>query len=403
MKRINALLAERCPAEVEHKKLGEVGTFIRGNGLQKKDFRDQGVGCIHYGQVFTHYGTSAESTKSFVDPELAGRLKMAQPGDLVVATTSENADDLGKAVAWMGEEAVAVSGDAYVFQHSLDPRFVAFFFQTEQFHAQKRRHISGTKVKRISGADLARITIPTPPRAVQEHIVSILTAMEKLEAELEAELEARLAQYAHYRTRTLASQGAEVALGDVADFQYGLTASSSDEGEYRFVRITDIAETGTLRFGDEKRVDVVDPTTVLRHGDILVARTGNSFGKTLYVPANIEPAVFASFLIRVQIDESRLMPRYYWHFAQSDEYWRQADLLVSRAGQPQFNPNALKRITFSLPSIQEQRRAVTTLDTFDALVNDLTSGLPAEIAARRQQYQHYRDRLLTFDEASAVR
>ena len=85
--------------EVEWKPLGEIGTFVRGNGLQKKDFVDHGVGCIHYGQIYTYYKTFATETKSFVSEEKSLKLKKAHPGDLVIATTSENTEDVCKAVS----------------------------------------------------------------------------------------------------------------------------------------------------------------------------------------------------------------------------------------------------------------------------------------------------------------
>ena len=89
---------------IEHLPMGDerVGTFTRGGGLQKKDFAESGVGCIHYGQIYTHYGTYAHNTKSFVSEEFAKKARMAKPGDLVIATTSENDEDVCKAVAWLG-------------------------------------------------------------------------------------------------------------------------------------------------------------------------------------------------------------------------------------------------------------------------------------------------------------
>ena len=79
MSRIDELIAEYCPNGVELKTLGEVGEFVRGNGLQKKDFVDAGFPCIHYGQIYTYYGTSTTTTKSFVTPELAARLNPDPP------------------------------------------------------------------------------------------------------------------------------------------------------------------------------------------------------------------------------------------------------------------------------------------------------------------------------------
>ena len=90
MSRIDDLIAEYCPDGVKHQTLGEIGEFIRGNGIQKRDFRDSGFGCIHYGQIYTYYGLFADHTKSFIDPNLAEKRKKAYKGDLVIATTSEN-------------------------------------------------------------------------------------------------------------------------------------------------------------------------------------------------------------------------------------------------------------------------------------------------------------------------
>lgn len=80
MSRLEELIAELCPNGVEYKTLGEIGIFIRGSGLQKKDFTESGVGCIHYGQIYTFYGSFAYKTKSFVAKELAKNLKKVNYG-----------------------------------------------------------------------------------------------------------------------------------------------------------------------------------------------------------------------------------------------------------------------------------------------------------------------------------
>ena len=128
-----------------------------------------------------------------------------------------------------------------------------------------------------------------------------------------------------------------------------------------------------------------------------MARTGATYGKTLYVTTN-DPAVYASFLIKIDPDCDFLLSRYYWHFAQSSLYWEQANKLVTTGGQPQFNSNALKQIVIGIPSIDRQKEIIRILDRFDAICNDLSEGLPAEIEARQKQYEYYRDKLLTFKE-----
>jgi type I restriction enzyme S subunit len=409
MSSVDDLIAGHSLNGVALRPLGEVGKLVRGNGLQKKDLRDEGIGAIHYGQIYTTYGTATTTTKSFVEPVLAARLKRARPGDLVIATTSENDEDVCKAVAWLGDEEIAVSGDAFIYAHDLDPQYVAYFFQTEAFRAQKRRFISGTKVKRVSGADLARIKIPVPPLATQRAIALSLGKMESLKAELEAELEAELdyrsRQYSFYRDSLLTFAEGEgirwAILGDVATFKYGYTASAAPTGEYRFIRITDIDARGKLRPNEARYVGASDDAAqyLVKRGDLLMARTGATYGKTVLVEDEVD-AVYASFLIRIRLDEAVVHPAYYWHFAQSGLYWDQANALVSTGGQPQFNANVLKTIKLPVPPLDEQQRIIAILDKFDALVNDLSISLPAEIEARRKQYEYYRDKLLTFEEAA---
>jgi len=195
--------------DVQHLPMGDdsIGKFIRGGGLQKKDFTETGVGCIHYGQIYTYYGTYTTKTKSFVSEEFAKKARMAKYGDLVIATTSENDEDVCKAVAWLGDEEIAVSSDACFYTHSLNPKYVAYFFQTEQFQKQKRPFITGTKVRRVNADDLAKIIIPIPSLEEQVRIVSILDKFDILTTSisdgLPKEIELRKKQYEYYRDMLL--------------------------------------------------------------------------------------------------------------------------------------------------------------------------------------------------------
>ena len=187
--------------------LGEIGTFVRGSGLQKKDFTPSGVGCIHYGQIYTYYGTCADKTKSFVSYEFAQKARKAKTGDLIIATTSENDDDVCKAVVWLGDDEIAVSSDACFYTHKMNPKYVAYYFQTDSFQKQKRNFITGTKVRRVNATDLAKIKIPIPPLAEQQRIVSILDKFEALTTSisegLPKEIELRRKQYEYYRNQLL--------------------------------------------------------------------------------------------------------------------------------------------------------------------------------------------------------
>jgi len=192
---------------VEYKTLGEVGELIRGNGLQKKDFTETGVGCIHYGQIYTYYGTFANKTKSFVSKELAKSLKKANNGDLVITSTSENIEDVCKAVAWLGDDEIVTGGHATIFKHHENPKYLSYYFQTQNFSDQKKKYAKGTKVIDVSAKDLAKIKIPVPLLAEQNRIVSILDKFDALVNDisigLPAELKARRQQYEYYRGKLL--------------------------------------------------------------------------------------------------------------------------------------------------------------------------------------------------------
>lgn len=196
-----------CPRGVENKLLGDVGKFIRGNGIQKKDFVEQGFPCMHYGQIYTRYGAYAFNTFSFINFELAERKVKAKNGDLVIATTSENEEDVCKAVVWLGDGPVAISGDSYVYTHSMNPRYVGHFFRSAEFQNAKLKYITGTKVLRVSGDSMEKIAIPIPPLEVQQRIADILDSFDSLVNDLHegipAEIEARRQQYAYYRDALL--------------------------------------------------------------------------------------------------------------------------------------------------------------------------------------------------------
>lgn len=122
---------------------------------------------------------------------------------MIIATTSENDEDVCKAVAWLGSDDIAVSSDTCIYKHNLNPKYVSYYFQTEQFQNQKRQYITGAKVRRVNADNLSKILIPVPSMAVQERIVSILdkfdTLTNSITEGLPREIELRQKQYEYYR------------------------------------------------------------------------------------------------------------------------------------------------------------------------------------------------------------
>jgi len=193
--------------EVEWKALGEVGAFVRGNGLQKKDFVETGVGCIHYGQIYTYYGIKASKTISYVTEEFAKILRKASYNDLVIAAVSENIEDVCKCVVWEGDEDICVSGDTFVFKTEQNPHYIGHLLRTNSFLNYKRKNAVGAKVTRLQAGSLPRYIIPLPSLEEQARIAGILdkfdTLTHSISEGLPKEIALRRKQYEYYREQLL--------------------------------------------------------------------------------------------------------------------------------------------------------------------------------------------------------
>lgn len=187
--------------------LGEIGEFTRGNGLQKKDFREVGNPVIHYGQIYTKYGFTADKVLSYVNDEIFSKLRKAQKNDILIATTSENIEDVGKSVVWLGEDEIGFSGDMYSYRTDQNSKYIAYYFQTNAFQKQKERKATGTKMTRIHGDDMEKFEIPLPPLSLQNKIVKVLDKFQVLLSDTKGlipeEIEQRQKQYEYYREKLL--------------------------------------------------------------------------------------------------------------------------------------------------------------------------------------------------------
>ena len=388
MSRLAELIEELCPDGVEYRPLGEIADLQRGSGMPKKLFVDEGVPAIHYGHIFTKYGIHTKCIAAYLAPEEADKLTRVYPGDLVVANTSENLEDVGKGVVWLGEAEGVTGGHATVVRSkTVDSVFLSYFLRTEDFALKKRKYSQGTKVVELSAANLSKIDIPVPPLEVQREIVRILDQFTMLEAELEAELEARRTQYEHYRNHLL-SYDSLAARGPVEMVKLGECIKLSF-GE----RITKMHDAGTRYpvFGGGGASFMTDSFN--RSDEFVISRFALSEACVRFVPGEFW---LLDSGITFDVNESRCVKRYIGQFLLS----RQIDIYRKSAGAAQRNLKTAEFLSMGvpLPRLSEQRRIADLLDRFDALVNDISAGLPAEIAARRAQYEHYRDRLLSFPE-----
>jgi type I restriction enzyme S subunit len=387
--------------------LGEIGQFIRGNGLQKKDFIETGFPAIHYGQIYTKYGLSADETFTYISEELAKKLRKAERNDLLLATTSENDDDVVKPLAWLGNQS-AISGDMMLFRHEQNVKYLAHYFLTEAFQAQKRKYITGAKVRRVSSGDLSKIVVPIPcpnnpekSLAIQAEIVRILDAFTAMTAELTAELNMRKKQYNYYRDQLL----------------------SFEDGDVEWRTLSEMAEYSKARISytelDDSNYVGVESLLQNRAGKIDSTRTPDRGNLTQYNPddiliGNIRPYLKKIWhadrvggtngdVLVVHPTDTAINPRYLYQVLADDKFFEYNMQHAKGAKMPRGNKPKIMEYLVPIPfasnrekSLSEQERIVTILDKFDTLTSSITEGLPREIELRQKQYEYYRDLLLSF-------
>ena len=413
MSNLEELIERLCPDGVEYKTLGDVATISRGGNFQKKDFTEQGKPCIHYGQIYTRYGLFTDKTLTFINDECFAKQKYAEPNDIIMAVTSENIEDICKCVAWLGTEKVAVSGHSAIIHHSLDPKYLAYFFHSQHFFNQKRRLAHGTKVMEVTPDTLKSIQLPVPPLEVQREIVRILDNFTFLTTELAAELAARQKQYEYYRdllltfkpnestilnerTNELELSGAIrwMKLGDIGSIcmcKRILKSETNQNGGIPFYKIGTFGKQADAYISNEKFIEYKNRYKFPKKGDILISAAG-TIGRTVVYDG--KPAYFQdSNIVWIDNDETRVLNTFLNYWYSTSPWVASTGGTISRL----YNDNIAKA-PIPVPPLEVQQRIVDILDRFETLCNDISSGLPAEIEMRQKQYEYYRDKLLTFKE-----
>ena len=402
MSRVDDLVREHCPNGVEYVALGEL---------------------IAYEQPGKYLVASTAYSPEFATPVLtAGQtfvLGYTDESDGVYPAAPETPviifDDFTTAFKWVDFPFKAKSSAMKILRTRAGApaslRFVWYAMHLIRYIPQNHaRHWIST---------YANFRVPVPPLEVQREIVRILDGFMELESELESELEARRRQYAHYRDALLTFSEAEreresavrwVTLGELGRFYGGLRGKSKSDfgsGNAPYVSYmnvfgnlaTDVAPDTAVRVSENERQNQIE------RGDVLF--TGSSESRDEAGMSSVvtkeppRPLYLNSFCIGFRPHDATLLEAdFAKHLFRSASMRRQ--IVRTASGVTRFNVSKarLAKVVVPIPEPGKQRRLASILDKFDALVNNLSIGLPAELAARRKQYEHYRDRLLTFEEAA---
>lgn len=368
MTQINELLSSLCPNGVEYKPIKAIATIKNG-----KDYKSLEKGDVPV------YG-SGGAMGVFVN-------QASHTGPTVLLPRKGSVSNVFYADGpiWNVDTVFYTEIDE---KHML-PRF--FYHVMLNVHIEELATNSAARPS-LTQSELYRIVVPVPPLEVQREIVRILDSF----MELEAELEARRMQYTYYRDQLLSRENLEKMSGNKVDVIKLGTIATIRTGQ----KPTQIDKVGTSDY------PYVNAGTTLS-GSV---RAFNTEGDTVTTPSRGQGGIgyvgyqknrfwCGPLCYRIRATQETLSNRYLYYALQSKSNGIIA--LKNEGGTPAVNAKDLKQLNVLLPPFPVQQRVVDILDRFDALTSSLTDGLPAEIEARRRQYEYYRDRLLDFPRKEA--
>ena len=331
-----------------------------GSGARKAPYN----GKLRYVRITDITDSGELKNDDAVSPSKVEPEKFLEPGDLLIARSGS----VGRTYLH-GDLPGTYQYAGYLIRFRINPdrAITEYVYQVTRSHSWHEWIRSNSKtgtLTNINAKQYSSFRFPLPPLGVQREIVAEIEGYQKV-------IDGARAVVDNYRPQiAIDPEWPMVEVQELAKPQYGFTASAQECGDARFIRITDISEDGLLSFREPKFMTMTDQSeqSLLSRGDILVARTGATYGKTMLFDGDY-PAVFASYLIRLRFPPDKVDPYYYWAFAQSGSYWNQAKSLMTGGGQPQFNGNAIKQIQLPLPSLETQQAIVAEIEAERTLVN----------------------------------
>ena len=380
--KLDELLRELCPDGVEYKELQEILKIK--NGSDYKAYSEGDIPVYGSGGIMTYIDRYVYNKPSVLIPRKGSIDKL-----YYVDTPFWNVDTIFY---------TEINTDLAM------PRYV--------YHCLLREHLeqynTAGGVPTLTQKVLNKVQIPLPPLPVQREIVRILDKFTELIAELIAELTTRKKQYEFYRDKLLTISNEQVAmcnLGDIcesiADGDH-MPPPKADTG-IPFITISNITEYNKIDFSNTMFVphayyDALAEKRKPQKGDVLYTVVG-SYGIPVCIEEDSE-FVFQRHIAILRPKKQIVKPRYMFHAMQSSAFKAQADKTAKGVAQKTIGLAALAAMKLPVPSLDVQSRIVNVLDNFDAICSDLKIGLPAEIEARKKQYEFYREKLLAFHEIS---
>ena len=403
MSKLDELIKKYCPDGVEYKNLHDI-CEIRGRigfrGYTKQDVVAEGEGAISLspsnilnGEISFNKCTYISWSKYEESPEIK-----AEINDILFCKTAS----VGKTalIKKLPKEATINPQLVILKNISCNASYLSYVLKTN-FFQEKINKIKGLgTVPTISQKELSLLSIPVPPLPIQEEIVRILDSFTSLTAELQdklnTELQARKKQYEYYKHHLLHRSDKVVELASVAYYvKERINANMVDKTTY-------VGVDNLLQNCEGKVISNHVPTDgkLIKYmpNDILIGNI-RPYLRKIWFADNIGGTNGDVLTIRLN-DNSGTEPKYLYHVLSSDDFFIYDTNNAKGAKMPRGNKDAVMKYKFSVPTLLEQRKIADILEHFYAICNDITTGLPAEIAARQKQYEYYRDKLLTFKELS---
>lgn len=402
MSKIEELIAQYCPEGAEWKSFSDVCQFFRGITYSKKDETTSGESiCV----LRANNVTLASNTLNFKDVKTVAKTvkvkdyQWLKKDDILICAASGSKDHIGK-VAYIHEDINYTYGGfmgKIVASENVLSRYVFHILTSRMFSYYLESALNTTTINNLNSQILKNFKIPIPPLPVQEEIVRILDKFTALEAELEAELEARTRQYEYYRNQLLAFEGEDVewkALGDVANYSKNRIAANEINLD-SYVGVDNLLQNKRGKTFSSY-VPTAGNLTQFIDDDILIGNI-RPYLKKIW-KSNITGGTNGDVLvIRISNEyKGKLISDYLYYLLSSDGFFDYNMQYAKGAKMPRGDKDSILKYRIPIPPLSEQDRIVAILDKFDALVNDISVGLPAEIQARKQQYEYYRGKLLTF-------